>query len=155
MIWIGILILQANFSQRAVLRKVIWELAFGSEWPVFTPVTKEYYVGNKGRTVPVTLQQTAGLICTQCPPLLRVWQGPIPQSLDICPNSDSSLNSYMTLTQHPNPFWDTVSSTANRDPTSLGTYCKDWGRQCFNTISITILNEANTVDLMGGLPNML
>lgn len=44
----GILILQANFARRAVLRKVIWELAFGSEWPAFMPVTRECYAGSKG-----------------------------------------------------------------------------------------------------------
>ena len=54
------------------------------------------------------------------PSSIRVWQGPVPQSLDVSFNSDSSLTSYMTLSQHPNPLWDTVASTENRDPTSLG-----------------------------------
>lgn len=31
------------------------------------------------------------------------------------------------------PLWASVSSGGNRDATSLGTYCEDWGRQCFNT----------------------
>lgn len=47
MIWIGILILQANSSQRALLRKVIWELAFGSEGPVFMPVTRGHCTGSR------------------------------------------------------------------------------------------------------------
>lgn len=38
----------------------------------------------------------------QCPPLLRVWQGPVPQSPEVSTGSGFALTSYVTLIQHLN-----------------------------------------------------
>lgn len=75
MIWTGILALQDNFSQRALLRKVIWELAFGSEGPVFMPMTRGRCAGNR-ECCPSHPEQTQDLICSQSPPVLRCDRGP-------------------------------------------------------------------------------
>lgn len=57
----------------------------------------------KGRGVLVPLQQTQGLSCGQCPPLLRPWQVPLPQSPDVSFDSGSALTNYVMLRQHPDP----------------------------------------------------